>query len=367
MCRERRFRRRSFLQKQILMNTKPYQWLEAALDPGIRKSDQFLMRAPEAQERLYENLADPPRGTDFNVLPTKVRAFATYFANRVPHPGEDAIRSRRLMRSAGIGCQLLGGFLFLHAFGRADSAHFFPPLVFVLPPLLILAMGTLLYTLPASFPPLIADHPSRAFIQEALDNLFFTVWRCKFPKLDFSFITAILLLTYVYGNHLGLPEVHRQYAIRHGDIDGITGAYRIVSYALFHETWMHLLGNLSALAVAWSGVRIFAGAGRTYLLMAVSLVGAAVTCAVISPEPVVGFSGAVFGFIAYGSCQMLGLWREVPRTALALYLGFGWAVTMPTFYLPGVSVAAHVGGALAGVIVYATERSMSRAEHSPGS
>lgn len=344
---------------QILRNPKPYQWLENALDPSIRKSDQFLVRASEAQERQYENRAEPPRGMDFEILPEKVRAFATYFVNRVRQPGAGAIRLQRLMRNVGIGCQLAGLLFFIHAFARPESAQHFPPLAFVFPPLLIMAMGTLLFVLPASFPSLIAGNPSRVLLQEALDNLFFTLWRRKFPHSDFLLLVSLLLILFAYGRHVGLEEIYRRFAVKRGDLAGVADAYRLVSYGFFHERWMHLLGNILALAGAWSGVRIFAGTGKTYLLMVASLLGAGAACAVVSTPPVVGFSGVVFGFIAYGSCHMLGLWREVPRTALVLYLGFGWAVAMPTFYLPGISVAAHVGGAVVGVIFYAVSDQQS--------
>jgi membrane associated rhomboid family serine protease len=286
-----------------------------------------------------------------------MREFATYFANRVSDLGENAAKSRRLMRNAGIALQLFGVFMLLFQLRRGDFAHFLPPLI-------IVAMGTLLFGLSSSFPPSIADHPSRVAIQEALDNLFFTLWWRKFPQIDFLVLSSVLLMAYAYGSYLGLPTVHREFAVKHGDIKGVASVYRIISYGLFHERWSHLLGNLSSLAIAWAGVRIFASARKTYFLMAVSLVVAGVSCALIAKNPVVGFSGVVFGFIAYGSCQMLGLWREVPRAALALHLGFGMAVAMPTFYLPGVSVAGHVGGAIAGVTLYAIEtiRSLIRPE-----
>lgn len=135
----------------------------------------------------------------------------------------------------------------------------------------------------------------------------------------------------------------------------------VVTYGFLHGGFLHLAMNMLSLAVVARELARLIGSGRMALIYAVSQVAAAALFAVMAPQsgPMVGASGAIFGLagalvvvIALHRREMgqplAPLWRAVANI-VALNLGL-------TFLVPSIAWQAHLGGAIAGVVLAAMLR-----------
>lgn len=156
-------------------------------------------------------------------------------------------------------------------------------------------------------------------------------------------------------------------------------AYSIVTYALLHGSWMHVILNCVWLAAFGSPVVRRCGSGRAAILALVTSVGAALAYWVVNPLSVqlmIGASGAVSGFmgaaalfvferrrgwgagdVLAGRSSLASLLRN--RSAL-LFLGTWFAINLAVGFAAGplgivdggVAWQAHIGGLVSGILAF---------------
>ncbi len=103
-----------------------------------------------------------------------------------------------------------------------------------------------------------------------------------------------------YGGIQAQADLYREYAFYSGRFWRGSDLSALVSYAFLHGDWMHLAMNgFAAFAlgtVCWRAM----GTARFYLFFAITAAAGAIAFALVRPEdgPLVGASGAIFGFLA---------------------------------------------------------------------
>ena len=175
------------------------------------------------------------------------------------------------------------------------------------------------------------------------------------------------IVAYRYGM---IPAVLFGYAHLSPRLAAIPPWATIFTSMFLHGGWLHLGGNMLFLWIFGNNVEDLLGRPRYVLLYLASGVAAAMTQALSSPEshvPMIGASGAIAGVL--GAYLM-----TYPRANVHCFVWiviFFWIVTVPAWILlglwfslqllsgvaagtvsPGVALWAHVGGFIAGIIVY---------------
>ncbi|GAB1818961.1 rhomboid family intramembrane serine protease [Herbidospora sp. RD11066] len=122
--------------------------------------------------------------------------------------------------------------------------------------------------------------------------------------------------------------------------------WRLVTTLFLHYGLLHLLANMIML---WVAARILEPAvGTTDFLITYGLSGLAASVAVYYTAHDVltaGASGAVFGL--FSALLVVSIQRKLALWVPLILLAFG---IVTTFALPGMSVAAHAGGLVAGAV-----------------
>ncbi|MEL7216427.1 MAG: rhomboid family intramembrane serine protease [Pseudomonadota bacterium] len=142
-----------------------------------------------------------------------------------------------------------------------------------------------------------------------------------------------------------------------GDLDPIFAgqtATMYVTYALLHDGWTHLALNAAVLLAVGRILCLVAGQGLTLLAFLICSSGAALVFAALPGSegfPLVGASGAVYGFFAiwkrweWSALRAHGRSTEPVRKFLIVLFAISAAV--PLLY-PNVAWSAHLGGFLTG-------------------
>lgn len=130
------------------------------------------------------------------------------------------------------------------------------------------------------------------------------------------------------------------------------------TYSMLHAGPFHLLGNLAALA--WLAPRVIGriGAWRAMGLWGVSVLGGAILFGLltVSPSPMVGMSGALFGLM--GGLSILRYRKDGDIGRLAGTTGLLVLLNLATLFLQGGALAwqTHLGGFLAGALYCAVQK-----------
>ncbi len=132
--------------------------------------------------------------------------------------------------------------------------------------------------------------------------------------------------------------------------------WRLASGALLHTGAAHLATNLVVLIAVGRPVERLLGTARWLLLFVGSILGGSVASLIAAPELAVGASGGLLGLLA--GAVVLAFTRSdgLPdRTRLLLRWGtlLALGVTVAQSFQPGVDMAAHLGGAVAGGLIVA--------------
>ncbi|WP_066370628.1 rhomboid family intramembrane serine protease [Herbidospora mongoliensis] len=143
----------------------------------------------------------------------------------------------------------------------------------------------------------------------------------------------------------GVSPLHEWGEMSGEAVDG--GEYwRLVTTLFLHYGLLHLLANMIML---WVAARVLEPAvGTTDFLIVYALSGLAASVAVYYTAHDVltaGASGAVFGL--FSALLVVSVRRKLPLWLPLVLLAFG---VVTTFALPGMSVAAHAGGLVAGAV-----------------
>lgn len=143
--------------------------------------------------------------------------------------------------------------------------------------------------------------------------------------------------------------------------------YRIVTSAFLHEGLWHIGGNMLLLFFLGRILEPGVGTPRFVAIYLVSLLAGSLGALLFTPDALsYGASGAVFGVL--GATFIVARGRGVD--ALASSVGILILLNLAfSFGVPGISVGAHVGGLVAGVLcallVIAGERGMLGRRHFP--
>jgi membrane associated rhomboid family serine protease len=143
--------------------------------------------------------------------------------------------------------------------------------------------------------------------------------------------------------------------------------YRLVTSAFLHEGLWHIGGNMLLLFFLGRILEPGIGTPRFVALYAASLLAGSFGALLFSPEALsYGASGAVFGVL--GATFVIARGRGVD--ALASSVGILILLNLAiSFGVPGISIGAHLGGLVAGVLcaslIIAGERGMLGARHFP--
>lgn len=143
--------------------------------------------------------------------------------------------------------------------------------------------------------------------------------------------------------------------------------YRLVTAAFLHEGLLHIGGNMLLLFFLGRILEPGIGTPRFVLLYAVSLLAGSFGALLFSPDSLsIGASGAVFGVL--GATFVIARGRGVD--ALASSVGILILLNLAfSFSDPRISIGAHVGGLVAGVLcallIVAGERGVLGARHFP--
>ncbi len=134
--------------------------------------------------------------------------------------------------------------------------------------------------------------------------------------------------------------------------------WRLVSPALLHGGWGHLVGNALALYVLGVGCEHAFGRARMLgLFVATAVAGSLVS--MLDARPSVGASGAVFGLMgALGSLVLVrrhDLHVRDKRVGVVLFVWAAWSLTTGALD-PMIDNLAHLGGFVAGCVLGALTR-----------
>ena len=129
--------------------------------------------------------------------------------------------------------------------------------------------------------------------------------------------------------------------------------WRVLTFSFLHLNWLHL--GLNTAGLVWLGriVERRLGPLRLTAIFAASAVASGTAGMLLGPVlptsgVAVGASGAVCGLLA--AALILAFRRHADRR-LRLPLTICFAAVMATSFLPGVSLAGHLGGLVGGVLI----------------
>ncbi len=133
-------------------------------------------------------------------------------------------------------------------------------------------------------------------------------------------------------------------------------AIMFLTYGILHAGPIHLGMNMLSLVAIARELNRLIGPGRMALVYAVAQVAAALLFAVMTPDggPMIGASGAIFGLAGalIGFAAVTG-WRH-RRPLGQLWRGVALMVVLNvalTVLMPSIAWEAHLGGALAGLVM----------------
>lgn len=164
-----------------------------------------------------------------------------------------------------------------------------------------------------------------------------------------NFLILVNVLAYVWEVTTGGPDAD------HGQLVGVAVVqygewWRIFTAAFLHANLLHIAFNMFALYQVGNVVEALYGKVRFILLYVVAIVGSGLAVVAFNYDiPTLGASGAIFGL--FGALVAVGLrlgqrgrsliWQVLPIIGLNLVF---------TVSVPGISIAAHVGGLLTGFV-----------------
>jgi rhomboid protease GluP len=125
--------------------------------------------------------------------------------------------------------------------------------------------------------------------------------------------------------------------------------WRVGTSGFLHISWEHFFSNMVALLFLGVLLGNALGAARFVIVYLGSLVLGGLFVLLLSPNSLtVGASGAVFGLAGAG---LVVAWKQ--KRPFLLVIVAAWVVTNIIFTLstPGISIAGHVGGLLAGALL----------------
>ena len=123
--------------------------------------------------------------------------------------------------------------------------------------------------------------------------------------------------------------------------------YRLLTVALVHGGWVHLICNMLAFFSIGTPLEIFYGRNKYIVLLFVSLLCGSLASFLFNPiqTVAVGASGMIFGL--FGAFLVVGKTIGANVREIAIIIGLNFALG---FILGGVDWRAHLGGLVGGLI-----------------
>ena len=126
--------------------------------------------------------------------------------------------------------------------------------------------------------------------------------------------------------------------------------YKLFTSMFAHADETHLLFNMLALYLCGSKLESLVGNIKYFIIYMISGLGSAILIALLSSNPCVGASGAIFGLFG---CYLLIAFKN--RNVMKFTYRYDLLPTVVinlivTFAIPNISVIAHVGGLIIGII-----------------
>ena len=179
-----------------------------------------------------------------------------------------------------------------------------------------------------------------------------TGWKQRLVRLPTDVRLAVLLVALpwlVYLLDWLIDTDLRRFGIRPGRLDGLPG---IIASPFIHGEFSHLLANSGALLVLLVLSLSFSRRLTAAALLIITWFGGSLVWCFAPPGSIhIGASGTIYGLISYLIC--IGVFRRERAAliiSLAVFLFYEGMLTALFIAAPGVSVAGHAFGLLAGLL-----------------
>jgi rhomboid protease GluP len=123
--------------------------------------------------------------------------------------------------------------------------------------------------------------------------------------------------------------------------------YRLLTVALVHGGWLHLIFNMLALLSIGTLIENFYGRNKYIIILLVSLLAGSLTSYLFNPPQTiaVGASGMIFGL--FGALAIAG--RSLGANLKEVGSLIAINIAIPVF-IPGIDWKAHLGGLAGGLL-----------------
>lgn len=200
-------------------------------------------------------------------------------------------------------------------------------------------------------PPLPPARPPSGFVRW---------WDSREPLISYWIVAANVLMFGVQV-YTGATDDGRQ-MLALGALIGsplsLLTPWTLVSYAFLHADPVHLLGNMLAIGLNGALLEQMLGRARVWLLYLGSAIGGGVAIALFGGNGLtIGASGAAWGLMTGALVLVLrepGITGFGARAALLPALGRNFLLNLLLSFVPGVSLAGHLGGGLVGALLIGT-------------
>ena len=121
--------------------------------------------------------------------------------------------------------------------------------------------------------------------------------------------------------------------------------WRILTAGFLHLGFLHLLFNMFSLYILGGLLEPAVGRLRFGVIYFVSLLAGSFGALLLTTDPTVGASGAVFGLMGAAVVVMRNRGVDPMANGLGVWIGLNLLIT---FTIPGISLGGHIGGLLGG-------------------
>ena len=126
--------------------------------------------------------------------------------------------------------------------------------------------------------------------------------------------------------------------------------YRLITVALVHGGWLHLIFNMLALLSIGTLIESFYGQKKYAIILFVSLISGSLASYIFNPPQTlaVGSSGMIFGL--FGALAIAGRALGANPKEVGSLIAINIAIP---FLIPGIDWKAHLGGLIGGALIAA--------------
>lgn len=190
------------------------------------------------------------------------------------------------------------------------------------------------------------DHFKEEAIKKEEDIKLSKYYKYK-PYITYILV-GINILAFILINVIQGEEAILNYAISKDNF----AFYRIITSMFTHSSESHLLLNMLALYLCGSKLESLIGNIKYLLVYIISGLSSSILIALFSNVPCVGASGAIFGLFG---CYLLLSYKN--RNIMKYTYKYDLLPTVifnliATFLIPNISITAHIGGLITGMILY---------------